>query len=399
MSDNSHAVRSSRIDSHNEHVAVEDTGALGANIHDDIAANSGAKGTFEQTNTFQVDPDATGAIGANGRNGEIMAAITELSSANDVKAHNQNAAREGLHGDSLERGQIEDLSMMEKAKMPRATWETIQGQHDAHSRRREKALEVDKAGYTESRAENCRQEAADMCGINHERDEETVQKAHQETPLWDGLTQQQVAEINQYAAVINERLPDDVLTRAKVAELLVHKYVNNPKSISHYAEQLPGIIKGQHGVAQSLEDIEIFEQDRCTVTKLKVKALFQPNKDNQQQVGYLTNGRTDAKLTVWCKSGKKTLLSEGDVITLKNVAVSARKTKASPESDKQSKWIPNLAVTSDTEIIVESEGDGRSPNNYDYPSHSPDRLAIPNTQDSHMGQIHENRRIKSNNGH
>jgi len=370
------------------HISTQDTGTLSGNVHDDIARNKGDAGTFEETPTLQQDPAAMAPVGASGGAAGMIAAATTLTGANDVKAINQSLAQGARHEDSQERGVNDTPSMMEKATMPRATWERIEGETQEVNDNRDKALQVDKAGYTRQRAENCRQDAHEQVAIDHDTNEEAKEKA--QTPVWEKIGESR-SNVMDVAKTISMGLPKEVAdqyTDEQLAEMLANVQFQEGGFLSDNGQALLSQLKGQHGVPQDIEDIDIFGQEQATIENVRVKALFDPRADSQQQVGYITDGM-DAKLTVWVKSGKKTILRKNDIITLRGVAVSAHNTG--------SKWVPNLAVTSDTEIVVEETNpEGDAPRNYNYPS-TDDKLSkirTPNTMESIKGQRAINRKIK-----
>lgn len=383
------------------HVTAQDTGAMSANVHDDIARNTGNNGTFEDTNTFTINPDATSDIGANGVSQGIMAAVTELDRANDVKGHKHDAHKQGQHGDTLERDQVEyqDLSMMEKALMPRIVWEKVEGDTEEYKHLRKKAIEVAKAKWTAERAKNCREDVAEMFRDRVPLTPEAKAELEAEvedrinSPVWDRLTQDEIAEINQCAKSMDEMLPERCPSRSKIALRIAARYDAANARFSDIlkvaSEEVLNSIQGEYDIRQKIGDIDEFEEEQATVEGW-VKCLFRPNQAKQEQVGYLTDeSGVDAKVVKWKKSQKKTHLTVGARVRLENVEVDYN------YNENQGEWEMTLAITSDSAIEVLSEGQGRSTRSpRSKPSSSHRTWARCNSRDSKIHQREINRELK-----
>jgi hypothetical protein len=81
----------------------------------------------------------------------------------------------------------------------------------------------------------------------------------------------------------------------------------------------------------------------------EVETLYDPASHTQQQVGIVSDGTGEVKVTIWRRSGKGTVLSEGDIVRLQAVEVGRYGGRTT------------VAVTGDSDIEILEAGDGPSP--------------------------------------
>jgi hypothetical protein len=245
-----------------------------------------------------------------------------------------------------------------------ATQERIEGEAEADREsdataerfeavRREADAETDgEAAPIEGRAARCREEVTSDTYYQNTTSDETPETTTNDNPF-DDLTQDQLADVNQMAARLDDRFEvGTALSRASFSKMLARRVADGESALDALLAVKEAVQKFPDTI-QPIAEIDPFDQYQTTV-RGTIDVLWQPKGEGQYQVGLISDETNEpVKITVWRAAGDKPLLREGDTVEVNRAKVNAYQ--------RDGEWETTLAVDAECEIHHIEHGDGDAP--------------------------------------